>query len=442
MAKITIYIVLYVVLIAVIMYCFCFRHKREIKWVTFVQRHLYIMILLLGVNTVSFGLSMKRQETDYYIRRSEPDGQEKQLSFQADFGDEALDFTLNVPPRSLKPKEAEERLNQAFVYLDENIKGENETLDHVSRDLDISLDHKEYPFDMEVTTSDYSIVDEEGVLRNDEKQLEALGYGEKDKLSGIPASLRIRLIYGDIEKEKNYDFVIFPKERTEAEKTLSEIERLFERREEEVPYEEGFYLPSDYKGIAISYPAGEGIKPELVLVIGIVVAGLLLLREMEEKKNGETRLRQELLQSYPWFINEMVLLMGAGMQVRNVFSLLIEDYGEQKDYRGSLIKELKAAKHDFEIGMSEGKIYYELGRRLKLPCYIKVLTLLEQNVTKGSRGIVAILEQEEQTALEERMNLVKKLGEEAGTKLLGPMILLLMIVMLMIMVPAFLSLGG
>ena len=126
------------------------------------------------------------------------------------------------------------------------------------------------------------------------------------------------------------------------------------------------------------------------------------------------------------------------MQVRNVFSLLVEEY-DKKDYRESLINELQHSKHNFEIGMAEGRVYYELGRRLKLPCYIKILTLLEQNVTKGSKGLVEILEQEERNALEERMNLAKKSGEEAGTKILGPMILLLIIVMLMIMIPAFLS---
>jgi hypothetical protein len=67
------------------------------------------------------------------------------------------------------------------------------------------------------------------------------------------------------------------------------------------------------------------------------------------------------------------------------------------------------------------------------------MTLLEQNVTKGSKGMVSLLEQEERNAMNERINLAKKRGEEAGTKLLGPMILLLLIVMLMIMIPAFLS---
>ena len=129
------------------------------------------------------------------------------------------------------------------------------------------------------------------------------------------------------------------------------------------------------------------------------------------------------------------------MQVKNIFSVLISETGNigTNDHRYYLMKELEQARHGFDIGMSEGRIYYELGRRLQLPCYVKIMTLLEQNVTKGSKGLVAIFEQEERNALVERMNLARKRGEEAGTKLLGPMILLLLIIMLMIMIPAFLS---
>ena len=95
--------------------------------------------------------------------------------------------------------------------------------------------------------------------------------------------------------------------------------------------------------------------------------------------------------------------------------------------------------HAIELGMSEEQAYYRLGRRLGIPCYIKIMTLLEQNMKRGGRGLVDMFEQEENIALEERKNLAKRYGEEAGTKLLGPMIVLLLVVMLMIMVPALWS---
>ena len=50
-----------------------------------------------------------------------------------------------------------------------------------------------------------------------------------------------------------------------------------------------------------------------------------------------------------------------------------------------------------------------------------------------------ILKQESDDAFEERKCLAKKLGEEAGTKLLFPMVLMLAVVLVMIIVPAFLS---
>ena len=43
------------------------------------------------------------------------------------------------------------------------------------------------------------------------------------------------------------------------------------------------------------------------------------------------------------------------------------------------------------------------------------------------------------TAFEQRKNLAKKLGEEAGTKLLLPLFLMLGVVMVMMVVPAFLA---
>jgi len=43
------------------------------------------------------------------------------------------------------------------------------------------------------------------------------------------------------------------------------------------------------------------------------------------------------------------------------------------------------------------------------------------------------------SAFELRKNLAKKLGEEAGTKLLLPLFMMLGVVMVMIVVPAFLS---
>ena len=74
-----------------------------------------------------------------------------------------------------------------------------------------------------------------------------------------------------------------------------------------------------------------------------------------------------------------------------------------------------------------------------LPQYIKLGSLLSQNLKKGSKGLASILEKEAASSMEERQNMARKLGEQAGTKLLFPMAMMFGVVLTVLIVPAFLS---
>jgi len=66
-------------------------------------------------------------------------------------------------------------------------------------------------------------------------------------------------------------------------------------------------------------------------------------------------------------------------------------------------------------------------------------TLLASNLRKGQEGLSALLREEASIAMAQRREIIRKKGETAGTKLLFPMLLLLLIVFVVIMVPAFSS---
>ncbi len=70
---------------------------------------------------------------------------------------------------------------------------------------------------------------------------------------------------------------------------------------------------------------------------------------------------------------------------------------------------------------------------------MKLSALLSQNIRKGSNDLLRVLRQEADNAFAERKSLAKKLGEEAGTKLLLPMMMMLCVVMVIIMIPAYFS---
>ena len=66
---------------------------------------------------------------------------------------------------------------------------------------------------------------------------------------------------------------------------------------------------------------------------------------------------------------------------------------------------------------------------------------MEQNRKAGTKNLRAILRTEMEDAFEMRKNLARRMGEEAGTKLLAPLFLMLGIVMVMIMAPAMMTMG-
>ena len=66
---------------------------------------------------------------------------------------------------------------------------------------------------------------------------------------------------------------------------------------------------------------------------------------------------------------------------------------------------------------------------------------MEQNRTAGSKHLRVMRQTGLHDEWELRKNLARKMGEEAGTKLLAPLFLMLGIVMVMIMVPAMMSMG-
>ena len=71
---------------------------------------------------------------------------------------------------------------------------------------------------------------------------------------------------------------------------------------------------------------------------------------------------------------------------------------------------------------------------------MKLGRLFAQHLKKGTEGLEEILGQEMQQAQEERIELAKKKGEETGVKLLIPMGMMLIVVMAVLVIPAFLSL--
>ena len=94
---------------------------------------------------------------------------------------------------------------------------------------------------------------------------------------------------------------------------------------------------------------------------------------------------------------------------------------------------------EMESGVSEALAYEGFGRRCRLQSYLKLGTLLGQNLRKGTKNLAGLLQEESREAFEDRKALAKRMGEECESKLLFPMLMMLLTVLILIMYPAVVS---
>ena len=102
---------------------------------------------------------------------------------------------------------------------------------------------------------------------------------------------------------------------------------------------------------------------------------------------------------------------------------------------------MRYALREMDAGTGEAAAYERFGQRCGLPGYIKMGSLLAVNLRKGTADLRQSLEKEAGLALEERKNNALKAGERAGTKMLFPMILMLGVVIVILVVPAFMAMA-
>ena len=119
-----------------------------------------------------------------------------------------------------------------------------------------------------------------------------------------------------------------------------------------------------------------------------------------------------------------------------------DDYRSEKRRGGRLrpgFEIIAEAADEMEHGISEKEAYERIGRKSGCTEYRTFAVLLSQNLMKGGGELTGILRREAANAAEERRKRARVKGEEAGTKLIMPMMMELMLVMAILMVPAFIS---
>ncbi len=374
-----------------------------------------IMIEKYGVKRPQAGLA-SRDET-FYVHLEKQGKKTKEK------------VTIEIDARKYTRQELDLFKKEAKEFVLEHIIGENPSLDQVSVPLNLIKKVPGNPYKIIWHLDEQDMVEEDGSINNKRIQEKVL------------VVLRLEISYEGEEEYMDIPIEIVPYKYTWQEEAKESFLRMVKRINEENLERSSFVLPSHIGKIKVAYELkrdGGAKKLILCAILGCVVMWFY----WEERIKREKRNRdQECQIDYPNIVYKLTLLLGAGMTLKTAWGRTIQDYLKEKE-DGKIryaYEEMLVTWNEIESGIPEQEAFSRFGKRMKLRSYLRFSSLVAQNLKKGNRSFLIQLEAEAREAREERKQMARKLGEEAGIKLLLPMMIMLIIVLVIVMLPAFMS---
>ncbi len=338
-------------------------------------------------------------------------------------------YELTVEERFYTEKEADLLFEEAAGVMESAVLGENESLDKVEYNLNLVKVLDGYPFEISWKTGNSEVIKYDGRICIDEIPKE-----------GCPVELTATYKYDDRSWQQVLYVNIVQRQLTGDERIRAMINALLKEADEASKYDEKIALPDSFEDSSIIWSQKTEDRSIVLMILMLAAGGAcFVLKDRELQKKIDER-NAQMLDDYPRFISQLVLYLGAGMTVRNVFAKISEEY-LRKTEKGApkrhMYEELVKSTRELSTGKSEAEVLKNFGKRCSGQEYSRLCTLLSQNQKKGNGELLSLLQEESAKAFENRMSVVRKRGEEAGTKLLVPMILMLLVVMVVIMIPAY-----
>ena len=393
------------------------------------------LIIALGILVTGADMACSRIQMTPSIERNDYGKGKKVEELDVQIGNKKkkVRTSVEVSERQYSAKEVQELFSRIIRKMDRLILAGNETLDRVDEDLDLVTDIPGEPVKVSWELDRYDVMDIQGKLKEQ-------NISEK----GVLVKLNAVLTYTANEKEQaSYQCVacVYPKKLSGEESTKKDVEEAIKKADTATKEKKKLILPEMLDTNELRYYQAFNERGPVITVMGMMIGILLYALQKQNIRKAEEERKKQMIEDYPEVISKLTLYLGAGMTVKKAWRKITEGYMKEKEDKNEryVYEEMRQTCHEMDSGVTEAEGYENFGRRCDLQIYIRLGALLSQNLRKGTKGLSELLKLESIQAFEERKARAKRLGEEAGTKLLLPMFLMLVVVLIIVIVPAFLT---
>jgi len=389
---------------------------------------------LLGMFLCITEQNDSRLTGDGKLRRGEAGGHSvsEELELNVDGILEDYDYTVELEPQQLSGEALEELFVAAGREAEEKFLRENTSPDHIDRNVSLPGQLQNGQIDAEWSFAPEGLIDGDGALHVD-------GLGD----DGMVVNVFLTLSYHEESLTQSFGCHVYKRRPGVKEKLLDSLKENLEAEQERSRLQEYFSLPMQIDGYTLRWSKKKEGSYKIILLLGLIAAIVVYAQQDLQQRKVQQKRRERLLQQYPDMVSKLSLLLGAGMTLSGAWERIVTAYLSKLNHKRTepteVYEEMLVSYRELQDGIGELKVYERFGERCGMPQYRKLSTLLVQNLRKGSAGLNKLLEKEVEDAFALRKNHAKRAGEEAGTKMLVPMMLMLCIVMVIILVPAFLA---
>lgn len=333
---------------------------------------------------------------------------------------EDLDIDIEVDHQVYSEEEVKQGFKEAKSWIIEVMKDKNVSLEKIENDIFLPTVYRPMNIDISYVSSNYQLVDGKGHVYNADLEEEQA------------IQIQVKLSYEDYEDVFECPLIIYPKPMTAEEKFLQKINKKIAEENEQGKSNEQLLLPKEIEGQSVTFSDRREKRFLIVLVLGLLSAFFIYYAMDDDVRRQYEQRKERLLFEYPDFVSKLALLIGAGMSFNGAIRRIHAEKSSPELY-----KELNIFVHNLDNGILENRAIDDFGKRIGLPQYRKFCALISVNLKKGSVNLKEMLQMESEQAFENHQSQIRKKGEEAGTKLLVPMVIMLTIVIAIVMIPAF-----
>lgn len=380
-------------------------------------------------------LKVFSSETDNAVTKiRRPTGNESQEEYSLIVKTEDKEYSVEIPvtSRIIAENELQKYFDEGFEEICSAMPGNNESLNEVRDNLVFLEEVGEYGINVDYTTDDYSLINCFGEVTNENAD-------EGGSICNVTANLE----YDGKIQSYVVRVTVFPPDYTQEEIFINKINEEINKENEIHGDEEYLVLPESIDGQEVKFVNENESKLPLIIILILIICLLWYYKKFIVKRNMEKAREIQMQADYSEIVSKLSLLMGAGMSGVSAFNKISLDYRKSRNNSKSQLRyayeEIVSLSNRIASGISESEAYALFGRNCRSHCYVKLGSLMVQNIKKGGEGFNDILRNEATEAFIERKNMARKAAEEAGTKLLLPMGLMLCVVLVVIIVPAFMS---